>query len=68
MRELMGVNHTTREICKRRINWYNEILTNEKDNKQLRATVFGRLNKEDEAGIFCVGIGPWVKLLIQDSF
>ena len=42
------------------------MLTNEEDNKQLSAAVFRRLDKEDEAGICCVGIGPWVKLLTQD--
>ena len=48
----MNINHTTREISKRRINWYKEILTNQEDNKQIRAAVFGRLEKEDEAGNF----------------
>ena len=42
------------------------MLTNEEDNKQLRAAAFGRLDLEDEAGNISVGIGPWIKLLIQD--
>ena len=33
IRELMGINHTTREISKRRIKWYKEILTKNEDNK-----------------------------------
>ena len=56
IRELMGINHTTREIPKRRIKWYKEILTNNEDNKQLRGAVFGRLDKEEEIGSINVGI------------
>ena len=66
IRELMNINHTTREISKRRIKWFKEMLTNLEDNKQLRSAVFGRLDKEDEAGSINIGTGPWVQLLIQD--
>ncbi len=62
----MGINHTTREISKRRVKWYKEILTNKEDNKQLRAAVFGRLEQEEENGIPSIGISPWITLLIQD--
>ena len=62
----MGINHTTREISKRRVKWYKEILSNKEDNKQLRAAVFGRLEKEDEQGRPQIGLSPWIQLLIQD--
>ena len=62
----MGINQTTREISRRRIKWYKEILTNKEDNKQLRAAVFGKLEQEDENGRPCIGISPWITFLIQD--
>ena len=55
---MLNLKHNLRDVSKRRLKWFRDILIYDEDNKQLKAAVFGRLQLEEEDGAKVVGIGP----------
>ena len=64
IRELMQTHALGSILRKRRLDWLRDIITNPRENKQLRAAVFGSIeNKPEPQG---VGENPWIQQWEQD--